>query len=176
MILDREFEHEGYPKPVRVAHPNLSSLIEEGNMKRALGITMVVLALALAVVPTFTDCLSQGKALTTTTGAKVPMKCHWTGIAEIGAAVPLALAGIVVFFTKKKETKYTASLVGAASGTLAILFPTALIGVCANPDMTCNMIMRPTLIAAGILGIAASALVAYTSRAPEAGRMEVSAA
>ena len=38
------------------------------------------------------------------------------------------------------------SILGLAFGAFLILLPTALIGVCANPDMICNSVMKPTLI------------------------------
>ena len=38
-------------------------------------------------------------------------------------------------------------------GVMIILLPTALIGVCAHPDATCNLIMRPALIFMGTLVI-----------------------
>jgi hypothetical protein len=43
------------------------------------------------------------------------------------------------------------------------MFPTALIGVCANPSMLCNMVMRPTLIAGGAIAGIASLIVLGTS-------------
>ena len=92
------------------------------------------------------------------------MKCHWTGIAEIGVAIPLGLVGIFEIFSKRKETFNFLSGTGASLGVLAILFPTTLIGVCANPDMTCNMIMRPGLILSGALVIGASVVVFVSSR------------
>ena len=62
-------------------------------MNRFLSVVMILMALTLAVVPIFTDCLAHGKQLTTQDGRQVPMKCHWAGIAEIGAAIPLGLRG-----------------------------------------------------------------------------------
>lgn len=125
-------------------------------MNKTMGILMIVLALVIAIVPLFTDCLSQGKTLKTADGRSVPMKCHWTAIAEIGVAAPLALIGIFNLTSKRKETFQTLNLVGAVLGAFVILFPTVLIGVCANPMMSCNMIMRPTLILSGMLVIGAS--------------------
>lgn len=124
-------------------------------MSKVLGAIMIILALVLAIVPIFSDCLSQGRSLTLQNGKQVPMKCHWSGLAEIGAAVPLALAGVLALATRRKETKRAAALVGAAAGVLAILFPTVLIGVCSTA-MVCNLVMRPILITAGILAIVAS--------------------
>jgi hypothetical protein len=131
-----------------------------------MGIVIVLLALVIAIVPAFTDCQSQGRSLTTKDGKTVPMKCHWTGIAEIGVAVPLGLTGLFHLRRQRRHTSRLLAVVGAASGLLAILFPTLLIGVCANPDMICNMIMRPALIAAGTLSIAASIVLFASGRDP----------
>jgi hypothetical protein len=136
-------------------------------MNKSLSVLMLVFALGLAIVPVFTDCLSQGRSLTLQNGNTVPMKCHWTGIAEIGVAVTLGVAGILSFRSRRPETSRSLGLMGMASGVLAILFPTVLIGVCANPMMTCNMIMRPALILLGTLAIAASAGLLLNSRKVE---------
>jgi MFS family permease len=128
---------------------------------------MILSALALAIAPVFTDCESTGKMLTTADGRSVSMKCHWTGVAEIAAAVPLALAGIFALFGRRKETLRFAGIVGAASGLMAILLPTVLIGTCMNAAMTCNVLMRPILLASGILAIAASVALFFVAREPE---------
>ena len=140
-------------------------------MNKVLSVVIVVLALGLAIVPAFTDCLSQGKALTLQNGNTVPMKCHWAGIAEIGAAVTLGAAGLLSFRNRRPDTSRSLGLMGVAGGVMAILFPTVLIGVCANPMMTCNMIMRPALILLGTLGIAASVGMFFT-----ANRLEMATA
>jgi hypothetical protein len=133
-------------------------------MNKTMGILMIALALVIAIVPIFTDCLANGKTLTTADGRSVPMKCHWTAIAEIGLAIPLALVGILNFTSKRKETLRSLNLISLALGALVILFPTVLIGVCANPDMPCNMIEKPTLILSGIVVMAASLITLGTSR------------
>ena len=136
-------------------------------MNKVMGATIVVLALVIAIAPLFTDCQSQGRSLTTKDGKSVPMKCHWTGIAEIGIAVTLFLTGIFSLRKQSKDSARTLSTMGIASGVVAILFPTVLIGVCAMPDMLCNMVMRPTLIAAGTLAIASSVVLFLNARDPE---------
>jgi hypothetical protein len=73
-------------------------------MNKTMGILMIVLALAIAIVPIFTDCLANGRSLTTADGRSVPMKCHWTALAEIGLAVPLLLIGVFNITSKRKET------------------------------------------------------------------------
>ena len=136
-------------------------------MQKVLGVIMIVCALALAIAPVFTDCQSQGKMLTTADGRSVSMKCHWAGVAEIAAAIPLLIAGVYALLGRRRETTRFAAIVGAASGTMAILLPTLLIGVCANPMMVCNMLMRPILLASGIVAIAASIALFVTAREPE---------
>src|SRR5512147_1842301 len=133
-------------------------------MNKTMGVVLIVLALVIAIVPLFTDCLANGRTLTTADGRSVPMKCHWTAIAAIGMAVPLALVGVFNFTSKRKETLRSLNLIGLSLGALVILFPTVLIGVCANPMMECNMIEKPTLILSGIVVIAASLITLGTSR------------
>lgn len=136
-------------------------------MNRAMGIGMILIALVLAIVPAFTDCQSQGRSLTTKDGKTVPMKCHWTGIAEIGAALPIALVGVFNLRKQRKDVARITGVVGMASGVMAVLFPAVLIGVCANPSMICNMIMRPTLIMGGVLAIAASLVIFFNASDPQ---------
>lgn len=129
-----------------------------------MGVVTIVLALVIGILPAFTDCLSQGKTLELVNGKTVPMKCHWTGIAEIGMAIPLLLVGIFEITSKRKETFFVLSVFGIVLGALVILFPTFLIGVCANPDMLCNMIMKPGLVLSGAMVIVASLVVFVSSR------------
>ena len=136
-------------------------------MTKFLGVVMILMALVLAIAPVFTDCESHGKLLSTADGRTVSMKCHWAGIAEIAAAVPLALAGIYALRSKRKETLRFAGLVGATSGLVAILLPTALIGTCMNASMICNLLMRPILLASGIIAIVASIALIVVAREPE---------
>jgi hypothetical protein len=133
-------------------------------MKKVMGGFIIVLALVIGILPVFTDCLSQGRVMTLANGMTVPMKCHWTGIAEIGVAIPLGLVGIFEIIGKRKETFNFLSGTGAVLGVLAIMFPTTLIGVCANPAMLCHMVMRPGLIMSGALVIGASVVVFAFSR------------
>jgi hypothetical protein len=126
---------------------------------KVIGTLLIILALVAAVVPQFTDCESQGKAIALPNGKTVSMKCHWTAEASTATAVPLALMGGLVIFSKRKETLRALSILGLAFGAFLILLPTALIGVCASPEMICNAVMKPTLILSGILTMVLSAAI-----------------
>jgi len=125
--------------------------------------TIIVLALVSAILPQFTDCESQGRALTLANGKTVPMKCHWTAIAALTTSVTLVLIGGLLFFSKVKETIRALSVLGLTQGSILILLPTVLIGVCSSPDMLCNSLMRPMLIFTGILSILASGIALFIS-------------
>ncbi|MFO7696145.1 MAG: DUF4418 family protein [Anaerolineae bacterium] len=136
-------------------------------MNKILGTVMIVLALVLAIAPIFTDCESQGGTLTTAQGKTVSMKCHWTGIAEVGAAVPLALAGVFAISGRRKESLRFAAIIGLAAAVVSLLLPTVLIGTCGNETMICNLAMKPILLAAGILAAVASVILFVSARDSE---------
>jgi hypothetical protein len=125
-------------------------------MNKIVGIVLIVLALVIGILPQFTDCQSQGKSITLASGKSIPMKCHWTAIAEITMAIPLAGLGGMLFFSKRKETRLVISATGAILGVLVVLVPVTLIGVCSMNTMLCNNLMKPALILSGILVVAAS--------------------
>ena len=54
-------------------------------------------------------------------------------------------------------------------GALALLFPTRLIGVCANPAMPCNLVEKPALIYSGIVAIGASLVAMLSTRKDREG-------
>ncbi len=120
---------------------------------RALATLTIVMALITGIVPQFTNCESQGRMLTLEGGRQIPMKCHWTARAEIALAAPLAATGVMLLVTRRKETRRALSITSGVLGVFTILLPTALIGVCGNPDMICNSTMRPLLILVGALTI-----------------------
>src|SRR4030042_6212239 len=97
---------------------------------KAIGSLLIVLALVAAVVPQFSDCESQGRALTLQNGKTVAMKCHWTSEASLAVALPLFLVGGLAYFGKRKETLRALGLLGLVLGAFLIALPTVLIGVC----------------------------------------------
>lgn len=123
-------------------------------MNKFPGITLMVLALAIAVVPAFTDCQSQGSALTLASGKMVPMKCHWTGIAEIAVGIPLLAVGAMMIAARRKESLLFLGATGGILGIFAVLLPNTLIGVCQTPTMICHTTMLPALTVLGSMVIA----------------------
>ena len=130
------------------------------------GILLVLLALAIAIVPQFTDCEAQGRSIVLPNGATIPMKCHWTARAEIAAAVPLVAVGGMIAASRRRQTIRALAVVGILLGAVSLLLPATLIGVCSSADMLCNMVMRPALMFAGVLTVAVS-VVALLSGSQE---------
>jgi hypothetical protein len=132
-------------------------------------ISLVLLAVLIAIVPIFSDCLSAGRMLTLADGREIPMKCHWTGRAELGLGLPLLAVGLTMFFSRRKESYRNLGIVGVMLGVVTILLPTTLIGVCGSPDMPCHSIMQPALTLMGILviGISLAAVILNWRREQE---------
>ena len=118
-------------------------------------------------MPQFTDCLAQGKAIALPNGNSLPMKCHWTRQAEVAVAIPLLVVGALMLFSRRKGTLRALAVVGLALGAAAILIPAYLIGVCANDEMICSMLMKPTLLFAGALTVAVNAITLVYLRGPD---------
>jgi hypothetical protein len=138
-------------------------------MMKVIAALMIVLALLIGLVPQFTDCEAQGRQLTLEGGRQIPMKCHWTARAELGLALPLLATGVVMGFSRRKESLRNMSILGGFLGITAIMLPTALIGVCGNPDMVCNSTMKPflTLTGSAVIAVGVVGIVLATTRREE---------
>ena len=134
---------------------------------KAIGAILVILALVIGIVPQFTDCLAQGKAITLPNGNTMPMKCHWTRQAEVAVALPLLAVGVLMILSRRKATQRALAVVGIALGAAAILIPAYLIGVCASDEMICSMLMKPTLLFAGALTVAVNGIALVYLRGPD---------
>lgn len=132
------------------------------------GSVIIVSALLIAGAAYLYNCAADGRALTTMDGRQVPMKCFWTAVAEVSVVLPLVILGAMYIVSKRKETQRNLSILSVALGVLVMLYPTYLIGVCANPDMDCNAIMRPAMLFLGTI-VAATGLVTLfvSQRQPE---------
>ena len=132
-------------------------------MNKFLGIALIVFALAIAIIPGFTDCQSQGKSIALANGNTIPMKCHWTGVAEIAVGVPLLAVGALITASRRKDSLLNLGIVGIILGVFAILLPTKLIGVCQS-SMLCNTAMKPSLIVLGSLALVGGVVAIVLSR------------
>ena len=88
------------------------------------------------------------------TAKATPMRCYWTARAELGVALPLLAAGVLFFFSRRKETRRAVAVLVCALGVVTMLLPTVLIGVCEQSSAVCNTTMRPILLVAGGLTVA----------------------
>ena len=136
---------------------------------KVISVLIVLLAIAVAVVPQFTDCKAAGREpLKLANGNTTEMKCFWTAQAEVAVGIGLAAVGARMFFSKRRETQRNLGITAAVLGGCAVLLPLALIGVCANPMMVCNSNMQPTLILMGTLTMAVGIVAAVLAqRSPE---------
>jgi hypothetical protein len=149
---------------------------------KVLAILLVIAGLVIAVAPQYTNCEAQGGTMPTATTAGtalalspattlasvqttvaatiVPkMKCLWSARGALAVGVSLAVAGALLFFARRKETRRALSIVGALLGLSAILLPTTLIGTCASDGAVCNTTMKPIMLVAGGLAVVASVLI-----------------
>ena len=123
-------------------------------------ISLIILAVLIAIIPIFSDCQAAGRMITLANGKEIPLKCHWTGRAELGLALPLLTVGLTMLFSRRRESFRNLGLVGISLGIVTILLPTVLIGVCGMPDMPCHSTMEPALILMGVLVAGISLAVA----------------
>ncbi len=130
---------------------------------KIIGAVLIVLSLIIAIVPMFTDCQSQGRVIVLENGKTIPMKCHWSGVAELVVAVPLLVLGVMDIVSRNLLVFRYLSILGIVLGIFIIVIPTNLIGVCPNPEMLCSSVMRPILILAGILVVVANVIGVWIS-------------
>jgi hypothetical protein len=121
-----------------------------------IGIAIMVFAVGIAVIPQFTSCGSQGKAIQISADKTVPMKCTWTGQGELALSLPVFAVGAMMAASRRKESIRNLSILGIILGVAVLLTSTMFIGVCATPGMLCNSVMLPSLILLGSLVILGS--------------------
>jgi hypothetical protein len=133
----------------------------KGKRVKILGVAILALALAIAILPQYSTCASDGKYLTLANGRTIPMKCSWTARAEIAVGAPLAVVGAMMVFSRRKESKRNLAVLGITLGAMAILLPTKLIGVCAMPTNSCVTVLKPSMLALGsvVIGLSLVGLV-----------------
>lgn len=112
------------------------------------GIFFVLAGILLALIPTdiFPVC---DKLVTTAAGTTIPMKCFWTGRAELGAGGFFVFAGLALLVIRQRTVHSGIYLLSIAGAALALLFPTYLIGLCKTESMACRMGTEPGLLVWG---------------------------
>lgn len=85
------------------------------------------------------------------------MKCYWTGQAEIGAGLVIAVIGIFLLIFKERNIRAGLSLSLVPLGIYALLIPNLLIGVCGSAHMECRTLALPaiTIISAAVSVVSA---------------------
>ncbi len=128
---------------------------------KIIALLLIVSGIATIFIPSFYSCAAHGKSIQLPGGKNIQMKCFWTARAEIAMGILLLVTGVFLFMSRNFESRRFLSVLAIMLAVLIILFPTTLIGVCANPDMLCALLMKPILLligaVAGVLGIAATA-------------------
>jgi hypothetical protein len=95
------------------------------------------------------------------------MECHWTGQAEIGVGLMIALLGLALLFFSDSGVRLGLSIAALLSGILALLFPAVLIGGCAMETMQCRSVTFPALTVISVLtivGFAVNTVYLYRAR------------
>jgi hypothetical protein len=120
------------------------------------GIAVAVLGLLIALVPAFIfpTCTT---LVETAAGGAMPMKCLWSGRAEIGVGLLILCGGALLIVFKAPLIRIGISIMTALAGFLGLLIPALLIGGCGMATMTCRMTTFPALYVLTVLTMAACA-------------------
>jgi hypothetical protein len=115
---------------------------------------IAALGLLISLVPVciFPAC---AKMIETAAGGTVPMKCFWSGRAEIGIGLLILGGGVLIACFKSPLVRIGISMMTALTGILGILIPALLIGGCEMATMTCRMTTFPALILLNVLTVIA---------------------
>jgi hypothetical protein len=119
------------------------------------GALLVLLGIIIILTPwiIFPVCEMQGIYVVTAGGANLPMTCGWTARAESGIGALIVVAGGLLIARSTRETRQAVGIFTIAMGTLVILFPTFLIGMCKVATHPCRMTTLPALEILGVIVI-----------------------
>ncbi len=134
-------------------------MLKLGRVK-FLAVLLLVLGVLIALTPRyiFPVCEYKGMRIMTQGGGYVPMRCFYTGQAELGLGLLIVLLSAFLLLSTQRETQIYLSLSLAAAFSLSLLLPTVLIGICRSPTMPCRVGTWPALLLEGSVGIILSLL------------------
>jgi hypothetical protein len=115
-----------------------------GIGRNYLGLPIVGVGIVVAVFPRLVYSAYENMA-------GMPMRCYATANAEIAVGAAVFLCGALYFFAKSAKLRLAASLLAILAAALALLFPTALTGLCGDAHMACHVLTLPALIASSSL-------------------------
>jgi hypothetical protein len=148
------------------------------SLQRVIGILIVILALVIAIVPSLYNCeayadegsmsaTTMGGGMTDTTmgasaGTSQPvtarMPCHYSARSAVLIAIPLAILGLLLLVSKRRETNRALAVLGISLGAVTMAVP-SVVGVCGMATMICNEVLKPTLLLAGGMVVVLSAIL-----------------
>jgi hypothetical protein len=109
------------------------------------GISFVALGLLIAIGPytLFPVCEAMGDMV---------MRCFWTRRASLGVGLLIAALGALAAVFKPAQVRLGLGIGVFLNSALALLVPTALIGVCDHAHASCRILALPALaVLSGIL-------------------------
>ncbi len=125
------------------------------------GIAIGILGLLISLIPVciFPTC---SKVIETAAGGTVPMRCFWSGRAELGIGVLILCGGVLLLLSGSAPMRMGISMMTALTGILGILVPSLLIGGCEMNMMACRMTTFPAVtVVSGLTVAAAAANILY---------------
>ena len=95
----------------------------------------------------------------TAAGKQIPMRCYYTSVALVFLAV-LLLVNAILCMVKKEKVVCGIMEIAISAVVFLVMNGSVGIGVCANPDMACNMTV-PFAQVCGAIGVIAGAISVY---------------
>jgi len=86
----------------------------------------------------------------------MPMKCYWSGMAEIGPGAAIAFLGVLLLCFRQSQVRLGIIFAQTLLGVMVILFPACLIGICASKTHDCRILFYPMMLVLGSLVIVLS--------------------
>ncbi|HBU12315.1 MAG TPA: DUF4418 domain-containing protein [Clostridiales bacterium] len=115
-------------------------------------VLLITLGLLIILIPNILLPVCTGR-LALLNGGAVPMKCHYTAVAEIIPGIVVMVCGFLRLLFARGKAGVAVYIVAAVCGMLVILLATVIIGVCPGQGMACRVGSQPGLLLAGAFTI-----------------------